>query len=77
MRAGEVSGHTASTPLLSSNFPSAAARLALVDGSLGLAVVLGCALRVVIRVTVEGERIVGIESIADPAILAAFEVEYL
>jgi len=30
-----------------------------------------------VRVTVEGERIVAIESIADPARLAAFEVEYL
>ena len=54
-----------------------AARLALVDGDLGLAVVLGGALRVVVRMEVEGDRIVGIESIADPARIAAFEVEYL
>jgi RNA polymerase sigma-70 factor (ECF subfamily) len=55
---------------------AATARLALIDGALGLAVVLGGALRVVVRVTVEDERIVAIESIADPARLAAFEVEY-
>ena len=56
---------------------AATARLALIDGALGLAVVLGGTLRVVVRVTVEDERIVAIESIADPARLAAFEVEYL
>ena len=54
-----------------------AARLALVDGALGLAVIFGGELRLVVRIAVEGERIVDIESIADPARLAAFEVEYL
>jgi RNA polymerase sigma factor (sigma-70 family) len=54
-----------------------AARLALIDGAFGLAVILGGQLRVVVRMELEGERIVGIESIADPARIAAFEVEYL
>lgn len=54
-----------------------AAKLALIDGAFGLAVILGGQLRVVVRMEVEGERIVGIESIADPARIAAFEVEYL
>ena len=54
-----------------------AARLALIDGGLGLAVILGGELKIVVRMEVEGERIVGIESIADPARIAGFEVEYL
>src|SRR5690606_25563167 len=54
-----------------------AARLALVDGDFGLAVVLGGQLRIVVLMEVEGERIAGIESIADPARIAAMEVEYL
>jgi len=54
-----------------------AARLALIDGSLGLAVILGGALKVVVRMELEGDRIVEIESIADPARIAGFEVEYL
>lgn len=54
-----------------------AARLALIDGNFGLAVVLGGELRIVVRMEVEGDRIIGIESIADPARIAAFEVEYL
>jgi RNA polymerase sigma-70 factor (ECF subfamily) len=54
-----------------------AARLALVDGDFGLAVVLGGVLRIVVRMELDGDRIVGIESIADPAGIAAFDVEYL
>lgn len=54
-----------------------AARLALIDGAFGLAVILGGQLRIVVRMELEGERIVGIESIADPARIAAFDVEYL
>ncbi|WP_411037282.1 sigma-70 family RNA polymerase sigma factor [Shinella sp. BYT-45] len=54
-----------------------AARLALIDGDLGLAVILGGALRIVVRMELEGGRIVEIESIADPARIAAFEVEYI
>lgn len=54
-----------------------AARLALIDGNLGLAVILGGELRVVVLIEVEGERIVAIDSMADPALLAAMEVVYL
>lgn len=54
-----------------------AARLALVDGQLGLAVILGGELRIVVRMALEGDHIVEIESIADPVRIAAFEVEYL
>jgi RNA polymerase sigma factor (sigma-70 family) len=54
-----------------------AARLALIDGNLGLAVILGGQLKVVVLMEVDGDQIVEIDSIADPARIAAFEVEYL
>ncbi|MGD9478090.1 sigma-70 family RNA polymerase sigma factor [Shinella sp. G-2] len=54
-----------------------AARLARIDGALGLAVILGGELRVVVVMDVEDDRIVGIESIADPARIAAMTVDYL
>ena len=54
-----------------------AAKLALIDGTLGLAVILGGQLRVVVLMEVEGERIVAIDSIADPALIAAMEVTHL
>lgn len=54
-----------------------AARLALVDGEMGVAVVLGGLLRIALRVTFNGERIAAIEAVADAARIAAFEVEVL
>lgn len=54
-----------------------AAKLALIDGQLGLAVVLGGQLRVVVLMEFEGDQIIAIDSIADPARIAACEVEYL
>jgi RNA polymerase sigma factor (sigma-70 family) len=54
-----------------------AARLALVDGSFGLAVILGGQLRIVVRMEVADDRIVAIDAIADPARIAAFQVGYL
>ena len=54
-----------------------AAKLARIDGTLGLAVILGGQLKVVVLMEVEGEQIVEIESIADPARIAVMEVEYL
>lgn len=54
-----------------------AAKLALIDGQFGLAVILGGELAIVVRIEVEGDHIVAIDSIADPARLATFEVEYL
>lgn len=54
-----------------------AARLALIDGQLGLAVILGGALKLVVLMKVEGDHIIAIDSIADPARVAACEVAYL
>lgn len=54
-----------------------AAKLALIDGQLGLAVILGGQLKVVVLMEVEGDQIIAIDSIADPARIAACEVEYL
>jgi RNA polymerase sigma-70 factor (ECF subfamily) len=54
-----------------------AAKLALIDGQLGLAVILGGALKLVVLMEVEGDQIIAIDSIADPARIAACVVEYL
>ena len=64
---------------VASNFKgkATAAKLALIDGQLGLAVILGGALKVVVLMEVEGDRIIAIDSIADPVRIAACGVEYL
>jgi RNA polymerase sigma-70 factor (ECF subfamily) len=54
-----------------------AARPALVDGRLGVAVIFGGQLRIVLRVTISGDRISAIEAVADADQVAAFEVELL
>jgi RNA polymerase sigma-70 factor (ECF subfamily) len=54
-----------------------AAKPALVDGALGVAVIIGGQLRIVLRVTVSGDRISAIEAVADPGRIAAFDVEML
>lgn len=54
-----------------------AAKLALIDGQLGFAVVLSGQLKVVVLTDVEDDRIVAIDSIADPALLDAMTVVYL
>jgi RNA polymerase sigma-70 factor (ECF subfamily) len=54
-----------------------AARPALVDGELAVAVVIGGQLRIVLRPTITGERIAAVEAVADPGRLGAFEVEVL
>jgi RNA polymerase sigma-70 factor (ECF subfamily) len=54
-----------------------AAKPALFDGTIGVAVVLGGTLKIVLSLTFEGERIAGIEAIADPARIAAFDVNVL
>jgi len=54
-----------------------AARPALVDGAIGVAVVLGGALRVVLRVTISGDRIAAIDATADAAEIETFDVEML
>lgn len=54
-----------------------AARPAIVDGNIGVAVVVQGALKIVLRVTLDGERITGIEAIADPATLNDMDLAVL
>jgi RNA polymerase sigma-70 factor (ECF subfamily) len=54
-----------------------AARPARVDGGIGVAVIFGGHLRIVLELAFDGEKIAGIEAIADPARIAQFEVEVL
>ena len=54
-----------------------AAKAALVDGEIGVAVVLGGALRVVLRVTISGDKIAAIDATAEPAEIETFDVEVL
>jgi len=54
-----------------------AARPAVVDGALALAVMFGGRLRLVLRLAIEGDRIVAIEAVADRERIAAFDVALL
>ncbi|MDE5441614.1 sigma-70 family RNA polymerase sigma factor [Bradyrhizobium sp. CSA207] len=54
-----------------------AARPALVDGEMGIAVILGGHLRIALRVSFSGDQIAGIEAMADAEQIAALEVEVL
>lgn len=54
-----------------------AARPALVDGEMGLAVVFGGRVRVVLRLTVANGRIAEIEAVADPERLGRFDLDVL
>jgi RNA polymerase sigma-70 factor (ECF subfamily) len=54
-----------------------AARPALVDGELGVAVIFGGRLRIVLHVTISGDRIAAIEATADPSQIETFDVEVL
>jgi RNA polymerase sigma-70 factor (ECF subfamily) len=54
-----------------------AAKPALVDGGLALAVILGGQLRIVVRMTIHGERISAIEAVADAERIGRFDVELL
>ena len=54
-----------------------AARPALVDGALGVAVMFGGQLRIVLRVTITDGRVAEIEAIADPASLGGLDVTVL
>jgi RNA polymerase sigma factor (sigma-70 family) len=53
------------------------ARTALVDGALGVAVVFGGRLRIVLRLSFAGERISGVEAIADAEHIASMDTEML
>ena len=54
-----------------------AARPALVDGALAVAVVLGGQLRIVLRLTISGERISAVDAVADAEAIATLDVEVL
>ncbi|MBR0698139.1 sigma-70 family RNA polymerase sigma factor [Bradyrhizobium lablabi] len=54
-----------------------AARPALVDGEMGVAVILGGRLRIVLRLTIAGDRIAAIEAVADSGRIGTFDVEVL
>lgn len=51
-----------------------AAKPALVDGTMGVAVIFGGRLRIVLAITIEGDKISEINAIADPDGIKAFEV---
>ena len=54
-----------------------AARPAVVDGAMGLAVAFGGHVRIVLRLTIVGDRITAIEAVADPDRLRAFDLALL
>ncbi|BBB96430.1 sigma-70 family RNA polymerase sigma factor [Bradyrhizobium elkanii] len=54
-----------------------AAKPALVDGEIGVAVIFGGALRIVLRVTISGDRIAAIDATADASEIETFDVEVL
>ena len=54
-----------------------AARPAVVDGAMGLAVAFGGRLRIVLQLTIEGDRITAIEAVADPQRLRGFDLALL
>ena len=54
-----------------------AAKPALVDGALALAVIFGGRLRIVLRLTIAGERIAAVEAVADAERVDGFDVEVL
>jgi RNA polymerase sigma-70 factor (ECF subfamily) len=54
-----------------------AARTALIDGALAVAVILGGRLRIALRLTFSDDKISGIEAVADAERLNRFELEVL
>jgi RNA polymerase sigma factor (sigma-70 family) len=54
-----------------------AAKSALVDGELGVAVILGGQLRIVLRVVIAGDHIVALEAVADPDRIGQLDVKVL
>jgi len=54
-----------------------AARPAVVDGALALAVMFGGRLRIVLRLTIDDDKITAIEAVADPKRIATFDVALL
>ena len=56
---------------------AAAARIALVDGAVGLVVAPGGKLQRVLRLTFAGDRVARVDNLAEPAALAALEIRVL
>ena len=54
-----------------------AAKPALVDGALGLAVIFGGQLRIVLHLTIAGDRISAVEAVADAERIGTFDVAVL
>jgi RNA polymerase sigma factor (sigma-70 family) len=54
-----------------------AAKPALIDGAVGIAVIFGGRLRIALNLTITSDRIVGIEAVADPERLRQFDVAVL
>ncbi|HXO70908.1 MAG TPA: RNA polymerase subunit sigma-70, partial [Bradyrhizobium sp.] len=54
-----------------------AAKPALIDGAVGIAVILGGQLRIALYLTITDNRIVGIEAVADPERLSRFDLTVL
>jgi RNA polymerase sigma-70 factor (ECF subfamily) len=54
-----------------------AAKPALVDGALALAVIFGGQLRIVLRLTITGDRISAVQAVADAERIGTFDVEVL
>ena len=54
-----------------------AAKLALVDGAMALAVVMGGELRIVLRLTITEDRIAAVEAVADAERIGKFELRML
>jgi RNA polymerase sigma factor (sigma-70 family) len=54
-----------------------AAKPALIDGAVGLAVILGGRLRIALKLAIADNRIVGIEAVADPERLRGFDLTVL
>ena len=54
-----------------------AAKPALIDGAVGIAVIFGGRLRIALNLTITDDRIVGIEAVADPERLRQFDLTVL
>ena len=54
-----------------------AAKPALIDGAVGLAVIFGGRLRIALNLTITDDRIVGIEAVADPERLSEMDLAVL
>jgi RNA polymerase sigma-70 factor (ECF subfamily) len=54
-----------------------AAKPALIDGAVGLAVIMGGQLRIALNLTIADDRIVAIEAVADPERLSRFDLTVL